>query len=241
MRASGFFLLSLAGVFLTTVAAKAATCDGLFAMQTSTVDYYNSHAEDYNRTRSHFSSGLRHQLETFKLLLPRGARILEIGAGHGRDALHFISEGYDVVATEPSIELANIAAERIKRPVLVLRAQDINFDGEFDAIWANASLIHVPPEEMVAVLRKLKQAVKPGGLIHASFLEGVGEPGKPETIPDGRYFNRITENMIRNILIFVPGLRVDNLLTSHQRDDYFKSNAPTSTFGFFNLYMWREK
>src|SRR4051812_27653686 len=40
------------------------------------------------------------------------ARILEIGAGTGRDAAHFASLGHQVVAVEPTFPLLEFATER---------------------------------------------------------------------------------------------------------------------------------
>jgi cyclopropane fatty-acyl-phospholipid synthase-like methyltransferase len=217
--------------------ASASTCESLFD---STVSYYNSNAIFYNQSRGHESPEFKRQREIFEGLLRPGARILEIGAGHGRDALHFINRGYQVVATEPAEELAKLAEEKIRQRVLRLRAQDIDFNGEFDAIWATASLIHVPPNEMALTFAKFRKALKVGGILQASFLTGIGTADLPETIPDGRYFNRASENFLRDIVHLTPGLRIVEKLTNHQKDDYFKKAAPSSVFGFFNLYVVRD-
>lgn len=217
--------------------ANAAQCDALFD---SSLAYYNANASFYNESRGHESPELIKQRNIFKSLLRPGARILEIGAGHGRDALHFIENGFQVVATEPAAELAKIAEAKIHQKVPLLRAQDIQYRAEFDAIWATASLIHVPPNEMAATFVKLKDALKVGGILLASFLKGVGQPDHPETIPDGRYFNRASERFLRAIVARTPGLRVVESLSGDQQDDYFKKNAPTPTFGFFNLYVVRD-
>ncbi len=240
-------LLALSLVWLCSIeTAEAHSCAALFAsqenhpelrVQPSTLDYYNDNAATYNETRAHVSSDFAKQRDAFVALLPKGARILEIGAGHGRDALHFQNLGFDVVATEPSVGLSKIAAEKIGRPVLNVRAQDIGFESEFDAVWAAASLIHIPPSELPAVFARLKAAVKPGGLIHASFLKGVGVDDVPEQIPDGRYFNRASEKLLREVVKSVGGLTVVEDLTRGQDNDYFTALAPTTTFGFFNLYL----
>lgn len=239
----------IAGVFICG-SAQAESCESLFSSmlpsanaepaRVTTLAYYDSHAAEYNTTRAHVSPDFEKQRVAFVALLPRGARILEVGAGHGRDALYFQSLGFDVVATEPSVELSKIATEKIGRPVLNTRAQDIGYVQEFDAVWAAASLIHIPPEELALVFTNLKNSLKPGGVIHASFLKGVGQDDVPEQIPDGRYFNRASEKYLREVVRQVGGLTVVEELTRGQDNDYFGSIAPTATFGFFNLYLKRD-
>lgn len=238
-----FYIGLLAGVFLCRQ-THGQICDSLFLTQPeraqTTLDYYNAHAAEYDATRAHVSPELERQRSAFIKLLPKGAKILEIGAGHGRDALYFQNLGYEVVATEPSLALSKLAAAKIGRPVLTMKAQDLRYDQEFDAVWAAASLIHIPPHELPVVFENLKRAVKPGGTIHASFLKGVGIEDVPEQIPDGRYFNRASEKRLRAIVHQVGGLTVIETLSRGQNDDYFGSSAPTATFGFFNLYLQRD-
>ncbi len=214
----------------------AKNCLSLFTEKT-TNEYYNSHAQEYSETRSHVSDELEVQRQHFLNNLPKNADILEIGAGHGRDALYFKEQGLKVLATEPSVELAKIAESKIHEPVLNLTAQEITFKNEFDGIWAMASLIHVPMEELPLAFLKMRDSLKENGIIHASFLKGVGTPDVPETLPDGRYFNRVSEKKLREIVSKIDGLEIVEGLTKTQKDDYFGKNAPTSHFGFFNLFL----
>ena len=45
----------------------------------------------------------------------------------------------------------------------------------YDAVWANASLLHVARGDLPVVLARLAAATRPGGLLRASFKEGDGE------------------------------------------------------------------
>jgi len=45
----------------------------------------------------------------------------------------------------------------------------------YDAVWANASLLHVARDDLGTVLRRLADATRPDGLLFASFKEGDGE------------------------------------------------------------------
>ena len=227
-------------ILLFSSTSFANVCGDLFSGK-STLDYYNTHASEYNETRAHVSPELQTQRLAFLSAIPRGSRVLEIGAGHGRDALYFMEQGLKVLATEPSLELAKIAESKIKEPVLTLTAQEITFKNEFDGVWAMASLIHVPVSELPMVLIKLRDALKDGGIIHASFLKGVGKEDFSEQLEDGRFFNRVGEATLRKIIADIPGLKIDEALTNGQKDDYFGKDAPSAQFGFFNLVLIKTK
>lgn len=243
-------LFGLVVALLAGPQLRAADCRDSFASRLavdpaqSTLGYYDVNAALYAANRNKVSPGLQLQLDRFTQLLRSGARILEVGAGHGRDAAYFKALGFEMELTEPSVGLAEIAARRAGQRVYLQRAQDLNYAAEFDAVWAMTSLIHVPPEEMPGVLQNLRQAVKPGGLIFISMLAGGhGAPNMPETISDGRYFNRMTERAMRRIIRRVGGLGIIEGISGFQADDFFTGTAlarPSATNpGFFNLYIVR--
>ena len=57
----------------------------------------------------------------------------------------FIENGFNVVALDGSIELARIASQRANIDVVVKDFSELEFQSEFDGIWAAASLTHVSP------------------------------------------------------------------------------------------------
>ena len=66
--------------------------------------------------------------------------------------------------------------------------QEVDFKEEFDGIWASASLLHVPSQELKNVLVKLYQSLKSGGVFYASFKYGDFDGER-----NGRYFHNLTE------------------------------------------------
>ena len=70
-----------------------------------------------------------------------------------------------------------------------MQCQEIDFDKEFDGIWASASLLHVPSDELDSVLMNLRNSLKENGILYASFKYGDFEGER-----NGRYFNDLTES-----------------------------------------------
>lgn len=49
--------------------------------------------------------------------------------------------------------------------------------GHFDGVYANASLFHVPSQELPRVLKQLYATLKPGGVLFSSNPRGQNEEG----------------------------------------------------------------
>lgn len=106
--------------------------------------------------------------------LPPGGHILDAGCGAGRDSRQFLAQGYRVTAFYASAALCAIATDLLGQPVFNLTFQTIAFEECFDGVWANASLLHLPPDVLPDVLRRLSRALNPGGVLYASFMHGEG-------------------------------------------------------------------
>lgn len=148
----------------------------------ATLDFYDRETPVYVASGK---GGVSRWLEGFLALLPAGARILELGCGGGRDAEAMQSRGFDVHPTDGSPAMAAKAQERLGRPVTVMRFDELTEVGVYDAVWASASLLHVPREALGDVAARIFRALRPGGLHFASFKAG-GCAGRDAL---GRYFN----------------------------------------------------
>jgi len=129
--------------------------------------------------------GPTHDLATFLGRLRPGAFILELGCGSGRDAAEMLARGFKVEPTDGSPAMAREAEKRLGRPVRVMRFEALAADAEYDAIWANGALAHVPRDALLGILKRIHRALKPGALFYASYKGGRRE-GR-DTL--GRYFN----------------------------------------------------
>ena len=153
------------------------------------VAYYDKNADSF--FAGSINADMSDDRQRFLNYVPAGGRILDAGCGSGRDSKAFLDAGYEVVAFDASSEMRKRASEYIGREVLDLRFEDISFDNEFDGIWASASLLHVPMDDLPDVMRKMRRALKDRGAIYASFKYGEGTTARGE-----RLFSDFTEKSI---------------------------------------------
>lgn len=152
------------------------------AYDPATLRFYEREAPEYVASGK---GGISRWLPAFLDALPRGAKILELGCGGGRDAEAMLARGFDVDPTDGTPAMAAKAEARLGRSVRVVRFDEVSAIAHYDAVWANAALLHVPSEALSDVLARIWRSLKPGGLHFASYKAG-GEPGRDRL---GRYFN----------------------------------------------------
>ncbi len=145
--------------------------------------------EFYAREAAAYAAGARQaqarRLDAFLARLKRGARVLELGCGGGIDAAAMIAAGFDVDATDGSPAMAAQAAARLGRPARVMAFAELEAEAAYDAVWANACLLHVPRAGLADVLARVHRALGPGGVFYAGYKAGGGE-GRDRF---GRYYN----------------------------------------------------
>lgn len=173
-------------------------------MHEPTIHYYEVNARRFfEETRS---LDMRPLYEPFLSLLRPNAHVLDAGCGPGRDSLFFLENGYRVTAFDASEAMVSLASRHLGQPVLRLSFDELEEEKRFDAVWACASLLHVPRRTMADVLGHLGRSLKDGGVMYASFKYGDGE-----TFRDGRLFNDYNERGFRRLLSSRPELRIIKL------------------------------
>jgi SAM-dependent methyltransferase len=155
-----------------------------------TLQFYRRNAEAYAQ-REITSRQMR--MTRFLAQLAPGAKILELGCGAGGDCAEMLARGFDVRATDGSPELAAIAAKRLGRPVETLLFGDLDEVEAYDAVWANACLLHVPRDQLADVLALIWRALKPGGYFYASYK--AGDADGRDTL--NRYYNYPSPDWLR--------------------------------------------
>lgn len=159
-------------------------------MDDKTQDFYRERGADW---ATHLPHEWSPQLDPFLDRLKPGMRILELGCGDGRDAARMIERGFDVHPSDGVREMAQLASERLNRKVAILPFDQLEARQAYDAVWAHASLLHVPREQLPAILRRVYQALRPGGLHFANYKGGEG--GQRDEF--GRYYNYMSLDALR--------------------------------------------
>lgn len=173
------------------------------------IQFYEQNAEDFFRRSVDADMARGH--EEFTTLLKPGTRVLDAGCGSGRDALAFSRAGFQVTAIEASPNLAALARTHTGLPVLVMTFDQVDWRETFDGVWACASLLHVPRAELFSVVRRLRDALIPGGVFWMSFKYGTEERQAGE-----RRFTDLDEAGAHALLAEAGGLA---LISLHVTED----------------------
>ena len=131
-----------------------------------------------------FGHRLEKEMQRFTRHLAPGARVLDAGCGPGHDTAYLRELGYRAVGLDRSWGMLTEAQRREVRGCVCGDLRHLPFaDGEFDGIWACASLLHFPRVEMPAALAELRRVLK-GGVVLLLLKEGSGE--RWVATPDGQ-------------------------------------------------------
>lgn len=143
-----------------------------------TVAHYEAEAKQFwEGTRGHdVSQNIEALLGAIQAEAP--FRVLDFGCGPGRDLMAFRERGHLPTGLDGTPAFVKMAAEYADVPVLHQNFLALDLpDAEFDGVFANASLFHVPMGELGRVLAELWACLKPGGVLFASNPRGKNEQG----------------------------------------------------------------
>lgn len=149
----------------------------------STAGYANE-APDLLKTYEKISAEEVHR-KVLHLIPAPPARLLDIGAGTGRDAAYFASRGHKVVAVEPVDEMREGGKKLHPSPdiewladglpdLALLRARHT----AFDAVLMTAVWMHLDEAERTRAMQVVAPLVAPGGVLILSLRHGPIPPGR---------------------------------------------------------------
>lgn len=112
-------------------------------------------------------------------------RVLDIGAGTGRDAGWFAARGCTVVAAEPTDELREPGERRHASPAITWLRDGLPdlaavraLGQTFDLVLCTGVWMHLDAEERRAAMPNTAGLVAPGGLLAMSLRHGPVPPGR---------------------------------------------------------------
>ena len=143
-----------------------------------TLAHYDEKADDFwQGTRDHdVSQNIDALLRHIQGQPP--FRILDLGCGPGRDLRAFTERGHVAVGLDGSSRFVEMAraysgCEVWQQDLLHLALPA----GEWDGIFANAVLFHVPSQALPRVLTELRMALRPAGVLFSSNPRGRNDEG----------------------------------------------------------------
>ncbi len=154
--------------------------------ENSALSYYEKHATNLADGYETVSFETAHP-ELLKLLEGKlegeALRVLEVGAGTGRDAAWFAQHGHRVVAVEPSPAMQRIAKRLHPRSDIEWRLDELPdlstikpSEQKYDLITLSAVWMHIPPSERQGSLKRLIELLEPNGRIYLTLRIGPEEP-----------------------------------------------------------------
>ena len=110
-----------------------------------------------------------------------------------------------------------MASAFLKMPVRKLNFLDMDYNNEFDGVFACASLLHLDTKDLIAVLESIHKSLKNNGILYCSFKLGSDTRFDEKN----RFYNDMTEEKFNTILNM---LNVKyNLLKTWENNQYKSS------------------
>jgi len=152
-----------------------------------TIRVYDLIADKYNK--EFFNDFSNHEMvDKFLLLLPKKAKILDIGCGPGGFVKYAIEKGFDARGIDLSENMISIAKQRVPSAQFsIMDMEKMTFpDNSFDAIFCTYTVIHTPASKIKAVLSEFNRVLKQKGIMYLVVFKGQGESYIDEPLMKGQ-------------------------------------------------------
>jgi SAM-dependent methyltransferase len=128
-------------------------------------------------------------VDRFAAVLARGARVVDLGSGPGRDTALLAARGLRAFCLDRSRGMLQAGREefpavRAQGDLLALPLRTACVQGA----WANASLLHLPADDLPAALGEIRRVLAPGGHLHVSVKRGEGCEWETDRYGHPRFF-----------------------------------------------------
>jgi SAM-dependent methyltransferase len=145
-------------------------------VESITLHHYNQTAEDFwVGTKDH---DVKQNYQALLSQFPpnQSLSILDFGCGPGRDVKYFKSLGHKAIGLDGCPSFCEMARSYSGCDIWHQSFLSLTLpDNYFDAVFANASLFHVPSAELPRVLKELHAILKPNGILFTSNPRGQEE------------------------------------------------------------------
>jgi len=176
---------------------------------------YNRIAEDWHKDHQQDDWWIE-GTDRFVSLLPKGGSVLDVGCAGGIKTKYFLDRGFSVTGIDISENLIEIAKREVtEAEYKVMSMTELNsMDKQFDGVFAQASLLHIPKAQAADVVRMMAERTVPGGYVYLAVKkakqEGMEEEVKEEDdygYTYQRFFSYFTLEELRSYLV-TAGLEI---------------------------------
>jgi ubiquinone/menaquinone biosynthesis C-methylase UbiE len=141
-----------------------------------TVHWYDEHAQEYSKAVEPLPQ--LDEIDEFSSLLPKDARVLDVGCAGGRDSKLLAKRGFEVTGVDLSSGLIGVAKKK-SPDIEFVQANflDLPFpENSFEGVWAQASLLHLESvEDVKKALSEFFRVLKKKGVVHITVKAQTGE------------------------------------------------------------------
>ncbi len=148
--------------------------------------------------------------DIFLSMLRPSPLVLDIGCGTGTKAIYLALRGASVHGIDISQEMLAIArqvAQHEHFTQMDMRNVDVLPGHAYDGVFAQASLLHLPHDEITSTLHALRRRLVPNGILYVAVK--AQQPGQPreeivcesyESLEYQRFFSYYTEENLTEYL-----------------------------------------
>ena len=160
-----------------------------------TLTVYASKAVEYAAMAKRYENDP--SLSDFIARLKKGGHVLDLGCGPGWAAARIAAAGVSVDAIDAVPEMVQMASHFPGVHSRLATFEDVSGCSVYDGIWANFSLLHASRTKIPHYLAKLRDALKPAGLLHIGMKTGNGS--RRDHL--GRLYTYFTVNELNEMLV----------------------------------------
>lgn len=139
-------------------------------------------------------SAIQHHLTRFADMLRAyglsALPVIDVGCGPGFDAAVFRQSGLRAIGLDLSLAMMNAGRPEFGGDYILADMRQLPLASGVGGLWVGASLLHLPRDEVPAVLRGFASTLTAGGLLYLSVKAGRGAEWTAESHgqPLPRYF-----------------------------------------------------
>jgi SAM-dependent methyltransferase len=145
---------------------------------------------------------------------PQSARVVEIGCGDGRDAREIIPRTTFYEGFDPAEGMLKIAHEiNPGAGFVVADVRSYIFPENLNIVFAFASLLHVPKEDLLGVMSSVHDSLVRGGVFYLSMKI---RPAYTAEVKHDQFGERMFYHYTEELLVELAGIDFDTVYTDHQ-------------------------